>query len=63
MTFKLKPVLQRQCCNAWTEFRGCALLGDRSRAASGQEACSARIPLAVQTGLGTHYSLCSSCRY
>ena len=47
MTFKLKSVLQRQCCNAWTEFRGCALQGDRSRAVSGQEACSPCISLAA----------------
>lgn len=32
MTFKLKSVLQRQCCNGWTEFRGCVLQGDLSHA-------------------------------
>lgn len=52
MTFQPKSVLQRQCCNAWPEFRGGALQGDCSRAGSGQEACSPRNSRAVQTGLG-----------
>lgn len=37
MTFKAKSVLQRQWCNAWTEFRGCVLQGDLSHAVSQQE--------------------------
>lgn len=37
MTFKAKSGLQRQWCNAWTEFRGCVLQGDLSHAVSQQE--------------------------
>lgn len=43
MTFKAKSVLQRQCCNAWTEFRGCVLHRDLSHAVSRQKKCSPHI--------------------
>lgn len=43
MTFKAKSVLQRQCCNAWTKFRGCVLHRDLSHAVSSQEKRSPHI--------------------
>lgn len=43
MTFKAKSVLQRQWCNAWTEFRGCVLQGDLRHTVSRQEKRSPHI--------------------